>query len=512
MTACGLLIWSITACKGPITPEPDAPKNDTTAVTPQDTTVAPPDTVPVPPVPPARPESFPKKHLLEEFTGQDCGYCPYGMNCVHDFVANDTNWIVVLHHYGYSADHFSVAGSKLITNKLSLNGAPNITINRATTKTEDGRAIYFHPGYLPTTDKSQFATTTYASLCIDNTYDEASRLLKVHLSGMTCKDDHPQLMLTLLVKESGMVDYQQDYYYTYEGWKEFRHTNAVRAFLTAPLGDSVRVDSTWQWTADYELTLSSNWLPENCAVVALLSEEFKPVVQAEQRPVVSGTQGGADIKHGGITPVPVADYYPEPGASISPETYSHAEADTLNVAQAQYTPYPEYGFNYWQIMAYNTSVSVKVNNTTCIPFAYIYLFTSLSDKSIPTGTYELNTSMEPNTAYAGFRDDENIQIGGSSFYYTNKSYFQQGYLVPPAQWLIADGTMTVTEDGWTLVGHARNGSDINLFGSTAIKNYGRASGAPRRVNSCNESIVPFASQTGDFNLPIFEKTGDKWQK
>jgi len=60
MTACGLLIWSITACKGPITPEPDAPKNDTTAVTPQDTTVAPPDTVPVPPVPPARPESFPK--------------------------------------------------------------------------------------------------------------------------------------------------------------------------------------------------------------------------------------------------------------------------------------------------------------------------------------------------------------------------------------------------------------------------------------------------------------------
>ena len=48
------------------------------------------------------PESFPKKHLIEEFTGQDCGYCPYGMDCVHDFAGNDSNWIVVLHHYGYS--------------------------------------------------------------------------------------------------------------------------------------------------------------------------------------------------------------------------------------------------------------------------------------------------------------------------------------------------------------------------------------------------------------------------
>ena len=57
------------------------------------------------------PDSFPKKHLIEEFTGQDCGYCPYGMNCISDFTANDTNFIVVLHHYGYKQDHFTVSGS-----------------------------------------------------------------------------------------------------------------------------------------------------------------------------------------------------------------------------------------------------------------------------------------------------------------------------------------------------------------------------------------------------------------
>ena len=103
--------------------------------------------------------------------------------------------------------------------------------------------------------------------------------------------------------------------------------------------------------------------------------------------------------------------------------------------------------------------------------------------------------MQPGTAYAGFRDDEQMQIDGSSFYYTSKSYFQQGYLVPSAQWLIVDGTLTVTSTGWSLTGHARNGSDIKLVGTKPISVEGRAnapqrvgaSGAPQRMESC-ESI------------------------
>lgn len=65
-------------------------------------------------------EAYPKKHLIEEFTGQDCGYCPYGMNCIHEFMGNDTNWVLVLHHYGYQKDHFSVSGSQTITKALKV--------------------------------------------------------------------------------------------------------------------------------------------------------------------------------------------------------------------------------------------------------------------------------------------------------------------------------------------------------------------------------------------------------
>ena len=286
-----LLVWAVTACKPVIKDEPEPqPAEDTTAV--KDTTTAPEDTIPEPP---QLPESFPRKHLIEEFTGQGCGYCPYGMNCVHSFMESDTNWVLILHHYGYQADHFSVTGSKTITTKLGVDGAPSIAIDRAATKSEDGTKICFHPGYLPSVSKSQFVATTYASVQIANDYSSADRTLRVHLSGYVLKDEHPDLLLTVMVKESGMIDTQQDYYYTYEGWQEFRHANAVRAYLTAATGDSLHVQDDKSWSADYELTLSSTWVPENCAVVAVIAEKFQPVIQAAQQPVVSGTQGGADI-------------------------------------------------------------------------------------------------------------------------------------------------------------------------------------------------------------------------
>ena len=436
------------------------------------------------------PASFPKKQLIEEFTGQDCGYCPYGMDCIHEFIGNDTNFVLILHHYGYQKDNFSVSGSQTITSTLKVDGAPSMAINRSKTKYGTQSTTVFHPGYLENVSKAQFATETYASINISNTYDAASRALTVHVDGIIAKDDAPELQLTVLVKESGMVDYQQDYYYTFEGWQEFRHTNAVRAFLTAAKGDVIEV-ADHRYSAEYTVTLKSKWVPENCMVVAFLSEAFKPVVQAEQRPVVDGTQGGADLSHGGITAVPVTDYYPEPGEHTAPSDFSEMRSEPMKAAQAKYSTYTNYGFNYWQIAAVNSDEVISVGNTSSIRYATIHLFTEISQTTLPTGTYELNTSMSPGTAWAGYRDDANFEIGGSMFYFTNQSYYNQGYLVPTAQWLIADGELMITESGWSISGHARNGASINLVGSTPIVNKGKASApiklpqqAPQQFEYC----------------------------
>lgn len=428
------------------------------------------------------PSSFPKKHLLEEFTGQSCGYCPGGMDAIRDFVENDSNWIIVLHHYGYAEDHFSVPGSKTITSTLGVNGAPSMCVNRAKTNYGNGNAIIFHPAYLANTSKSQFETTTYASIDISNTYDPATRELNVHVSGIVAKEDVPNLQLTVLVKESGMIDTQADNYMTFEGWKEFRHTNAVRAFLTAPKGELFGIVNN-RYSEDYTITLNSKWVPENCMVVAFLSDAFKPVVQAEQRPVVPGTQGGADIQHGGITPVPVPDYYPEIDATTGPTQISDRKVETMGTADVYYQKYPSYNFIYWVIQAYDEQATVSVNNTTCIPFAEIYFFTDLNTatNTLPLGTYEFNDSFAAGSGYAGYRQDEpNQEIGGSMFYFTSLSYFQEGYLVPQAQWLIASGSLTISEDGWLVDGYARNGSRVRLSGTTLTLR--GSANAPKKAN------------------------------
>ena len=426
-------------------------------------------------------DAYPKKHLIEEFTGQTCGYCPYGMNSIHEFMAQDTNWVLILHHYGYQEDNFSVDGSKTIMNKLKVDGAPSASIDRAKTKYKDDdgitrNAVVFHPGYLETVERSQFATTTYASVVINNQYDAATRELKVQVVGAVATNDHPDLYLTVLIKESGMIDSQADYYYSFKGWKEFRHTNAVRAFLTDAEGDRVTIRGQ-RYSADYTITLDEKWVPENCMVVAFLSEAFQPVVQAEQRPVVEGTKGGADINFGGITPVPVTDYYPEPSATKAPSDYSGQAVDTMTVLQTDGTNYPSDGFKFWNIMTYNPTYVFRVGSTRCVPFAYLYLFTELNADTIPYGTYELTNTYQPGTAYAGYRDDEAQQIGGSILYYVSKSYLDQGYLDPKAQWLIVEGNLTVSENGLELIGHSRNGSDIHIVYPTPLT-YGNASYAP----------------------------------
>lgn len=252
-------------------------------------------------------DSYPKKNLIEEFTSQGCGYCPYGMDFVHNFMADDENWILLMHHAGYSSDNFTVKGSTTVAGQLSVDGAPNITINRELTSfpTDKGttQAIVFHPAYLTGIKKSQFESTTYASIRINNSYNASSRELTIRVSGALASEDYPEeLSLNVLIKESGMIAMQQDYINTKNGWMQFRHADAVRAFLTDPRGDLVDVIKQ-RYEAEYTITLPESWVAENCMVVAFLTDDFKPVVQVEQKPVVNGSKGGADIVHGGIKKV-----------------------------------------------------------------------------------------------------------------------------------------------------------------------------------------------------------------
>ena len=154
--------------------------------------------------------------------------------------------------------------------------------------------------------------------------------------------------------------------------------------------------------------------------------------------------------------------------------------NSMTTATGYYTDYAQQGFRLWQIQGYNANQTMTIGKTTCIPFINLLLFTETGSKTIPAGTYPINSSKKVGSVLAGYRNDEKMEINGTMYYYISKSYFSQGYLVPSAQWLIVDGEMTVTDEGWELTGHVRNGNDIHLVGTSAIK-AGGAMKAPAKT-------------------------------
>ena len=256
----------------------------------------------------AIPSSFPRKYLIEHFTGDGCGYCPYGMYSIMEYSAylTTTPCIWVSHHYGYNTDEYTIPESSKIGSTCGVQGAPNMAMNR--TKVQ-GTTIAFHPGYLvedgmATTIASKCDTVAEASVVIDHTYDAATRKLNVTVKGLVGNPETKEYLLTVLIKENGLIGKQADYYWSWKtsGYKEFMHPCVVRDLLTvSQLGDTVKVEKQ-SYSKTFTYTVPEEWVAENCNVVAYITPlSKKPIINAEETPLVVGTTGGAEYLPFGIT-------------------------------------------------------------------------------------------------------------------------------------------------------------------------------------------------------------------
>ena len=253
------------------------------------------------------PSSFPRKYLIEHFTGDQCGFCPYGMYSIMEYSANTTTpCIWVSHHYGFNNDEYTIPESAKIGSTCGVQGAPNMAMNRTKIM---GTAIAFHPGYLvedgmaeTITDKCD--TTAEASVVIEHTYNAETRQLDVTVSGQVANTEVTEYLLTVLIKENGLIGKQADYYWSWKtaGYKEFMHPCVVRDLLTvSQLGDTVKVENQ-AYSMTFTYTVSEKWVAENCNVVAYITPlAKKPVINAEETPLVAGSTGGTEYQPFGIT-------------------------------------------------------------------------------------------------------------------------------------------------------------------------------------------------------------------
>ena len=385
-----------------------------------------------------QPAGFPRRFLIEHFTGDGCGYCPGGMYAISQYVQESSpSAIWVSHHYGYNTDEYTITESSSIGKMLGVQGAPNMALNR-TKQDGVGSTLPFHPGYLPeiTINEDTIAPT---SVEINHTYNAETRQLDITVSGQTTIEADTSYLLTVLIKENRLVGKQSDYVYSWKTatWDEYMHARVVRDFVTAHFGDTIQVtNQAYSHTLSY--TVSEEWVPENCCVVAYLTPlKKKPVINAEQAPLIAGTTGGEEFYPYGIT------------EGKGPNT-------TVAFDSIQTTKLSN---NLMEIMLI-ASKSIKTNFGAAKAVGLIYLNTEAD--SLVAGTYPIQEDDALGTITAGYRIDEQCTLGGSVLVYALSNYLKNDIISVAHMWRMQSGDMIVDENGdINFIFYTYNGSKVS---------------------------------------------------
>lgn len=418
--------------------------------------------------------TYPRVQLIEHFTGEACGYCPGGMDAIYEVYSKDQENIVwVSNHYGFGNDEYSIKGSTTIGKKLGVQGAPQISINRYQyTNASEGlnKAKSYHPYFTSAVMKKQEKTAT-SCVELERTYDAATRNLHVKATIKTADAELAGVFLTLGVTESGPVGEQHDYENSWEGWEEFTHTHIIRVYATEALGDEY-VFTNRLAVAEYDIPMDAEWVADNCEIVAWITANtgYMPVLNAAKLPVVEGTKGGEDIKHGGVKAVAVPDSYPEQGTVAESVTFNDFDVQITNQG----------GITIASLVLVSDQVVGRDSQYgNLYPYLQLYLCMPLSD-NVAYGTYQVSADMTAGTIVAGIRDDVNFSLDGSQilyvFSYNNKLYIGK-------QWLVNSGSLTITAEGITGDLTTRNGSTMHVVFNGDINNAAAAGVAPRRMNN-----------------------------
>ena len=374
------------------------------------------------------PSSFPRKYLIEHFTGDQCGYCPYGMYSIMEYAAyyTTTPCIWVSHHYGYNNDEYTISESSKIGSACGVQGAPSMAMNRTKVM---GTTVAFHPGYLvedgmAETIANKCATTAEASVVIDHTYNAETRELNVTVSGQVANAEVTEYLLTVLIKENGLIGKQADYYWSWKtsGYKEFMHPCVARDLLNAsPYGDTVKVENqAYSKTLTY--TIPEKWVAENCNVVAYITPlAKKPIINAEETPLVAGTNGGAEYQPFGIT------------ENKEPTNASKLTFDSLGLNKVA-----------------NDKLAIELVAKSSTRSDYygplklsVYLEFNTTGTSLPADTLDFVDGNEPNTFSAGTVDLATQTWTGSRMAYYLAADMEQLCHI----WRIKSGKLLVYPDG-----------------------------------------------------------------
>ena len=396
------------------------------------------------------PTFFPRKFLLEHFTSANCNQCPMGMKYITAYLDKQTvPYIWVSHHAVYGTDEYTIPEGNIIAmNYLGMNTVPSVVFNR--TK-QDGLLVIGAWSIENLVVKDD--TLSEASVVIEHQFDAATRRIDLTVSGQVANMDRTAYLLSILIKENGLVGKQEDAYCSWKGaeWKEYMHPRVVRDLVTAPLGDTVKVENqSYSYSTSY--VLDEEWLPENCCIVAYITPlEKSPIINAEQAAVVVGTTGGEEFGPYGIT-------------EGKGPTNTSISFDSLKVSRTH--------SGQLELML-TSNKTIKTNYFgICKQVGYVYVNTAAS--VLAPGTYTICEGEQEGTITAGYRVDEEERLGGSRLLYAVSADLKNGIVTPIHGWRMSSGVMTLDANGnISLHFTTYNGTSMS---ATAVYDFSPATG------------------------------------
>lgn len=220
-----------------------------------------------------------QKVLLEDFTGHECGNCPNGhVKAEEQLELHDENIAVVAIHAGSLAaplppdfpnDWTTEEGSYYLLTQVGQDIMPKGRINRRETA-----ATIFSPSAWPAQVTAAFAAQPEANMQVRASYEPSGGHWNVHAFAEWLENAQGDYRLVIMLTESAIEAPQLWFNNDPEYIPNYSHKHMLRTTGTGATGLKVftnpaeGVSEVFSYTFDW----NSAWVPENCEVIAFLTE------------------------------------------------------------------------------------------------------------------------------------------------------------------------------------------------------------------------------------------------
>jgi hypothetical protein len=220
-----------------------------------------------------------RKVLLEDFTGHDCGNCPNGHLKAAELLDQYGEDIAVVSvHAGslaapfppnYPNDWTTPEGQYYLLTQVGSDVMPKGRTNRL----PDASVIH-SPSAWPAKVAEAFAEDAEVNLQMQVSYVPDNQDLNIHVNSQWFADLTGDYRLVIMITENDIIAPQLWYNHDPEYNPEYVHEHMLRGTVTGATGLVVasNPESGSSQTSSYTFDWNTSWVPENCEVVALITE------------------------------------------------------------------------------------------------------------------------------------------------------------------------------------------------------------------------------------------------